>query len=187
MWKLLILLSLSSDCIRKTWFLSSNFEQPEFWGYKPALVKKVLYNQLLTFCSQQQIKTYCPAGAIQYIKYIIHIAEHSRCPVYQVLHQVAEDLDTNKKKTRGKPKRVPRFAAGTSKKCYSYYLWLNQNWTAFWIRTFNSSFETSEKGEKDAILHFLFTSLTPFITWYKASTVANQVAVFAMRWWQDFY
>ena len=34
-------------------------------------------------------------------------------PVYQVLHQVAEDLDTNKK-TRGKPKLVPRFAAGTS-------------------------------------------------------------------------
>ena len=46
---------------------------------------------------------------------LYHIAEYSRCPVYQVLHQVAEDLDT-KKNTRGKPKLVLRFAAGTSKK-----------------------------------------------------------------------
>ena len=45
---------------------------------------------------------------------LCQIAEYSRCPVYQVLHQLAEDLDTNKKKTRGKPKLVPRFAVGTS-------------------------------------------------------------------------
>ena len=45
---------------------------------------------------------------------LYQIAEYSRCPVYQVLYQVAEDLDKNKKKTRGKPKLVPRFAAGTS-------------------------------------------------------------------------
>ena len=36
---------------------------------------------------------------------LYQIAEYSRCPVYQVLHQVAEDLDTNFKKkhtfTRG--------------------------------------------------------------------------------------
>ena len=50
------------------------------------------------------------------------IAEYSRCPVNQVLHQVAEDLDTNKKKTRGKPKLVPRFAAGTSNYIHSEIL-----------------------------------------------------------------
>ena len=55
MWKLLIL--LSSDCIRKTWLLSSNFEQPEFWGYE--------------------------AAAVQYVKYILYqIAEYICCPVY---------------------------------------------------------------------------------------------------------
>ena len=41
-------------------------------------------------------------------------------PVYQVLHQVVKERDTIKekktKKTRGKPKPVPRFAAGTSNK-----------------------------------------------------------------------
>ena len=28
---------------------------------------------------------------------LYQVAEYSRCQVYQVLHQVAEDLDTNKK------------------------------------------------------------------------------------------
>ena len=47
---------------------------------------------------------------------LYRIAEYGRCPVYQVIHQVAEELDKNKKKkTRGKTKLVPRFAAGTSK------------------------------------------------------------------------
>ena len=49
----------------------------------------------------------------------------SRCPVYQVLHQVVEDLDTNKKQTRGKPKLVPRFAAGTSNKPSLDFLLMN--------------------------------------------------------------
>ena len=37
----------------------------------------------------------------------------SHCPVYQVLHQVTEDLNTNKKKTRDKPKLVSCFTSGT--------------------------------------------------------------------------
>ena len=35
----------------------------------------------------------------------------------------------------------------------------------FWIKAFDSSSETSEKRERDAILHYLFTSRWHYLSW----------------------
>ena len=71
------------------------------------------YEGYLENCSQRQIKTYCLATAVQYIQY--YIKQPNIAAVQYIKYYIKWLKNaTQIKKTRGKPKLVLRFAAGTS-------------------------------------------------------------------------
>ena len=72
----------------------------------------------LTSETSVSIRSFLRCRINMFITKLYQIAEYSRCPVYQVLHQVTEDLDTKKKKKkkRGKPKLGPSSKKGLSHK-----------------------------------------------------------------------